>query len=215
MAQEPEVTYGLLAAVPIKTHKHYDHPDEYEPAYPNLMVKELLMAIAVIIVLHVASIIFNAPLEEIANPDFTPSPAKAPWYFLGLQELLHYAPPLIAGVIVPGLIVGSLMVLPFFTGRWVMMPLVSMVAAVIAPLLDNIPFRSGGLMSITVYLLLMLLAYLWLRRRPQLDQRPELVARLRNMLFFAFVICFSTVTAIGTFFRGPEWRWVWPWAGGS
>jgi quinol-cytochrome oxidoreductase complex cytochrome b subunit len=64
-----------------------------------------------------------APLEEIANPTRTPNPAKAPWYFLGLQELVHYS-ALIGGVIVPALVVIALLALPYVdrrpggTGRW-------------------------------------------------------------------------------------------------
>ena len=58
--------------------------------------------------------IFNAPLEGLADPSHTPNPAKAPWYFLGLQEMLHYFPPVVAGVLVPGLVVMALIVIPYF-----------------------------------------------------------------------------------------------------
>ena len=51
---------------------------------------------------------WDAPLEELANPLQTPNPAKAPWYFLGLQELLHYFPPVVAGVLIPALVVLAL-----------------------------------------------------------------------------------------------------------
>jgi len=53
-------------------------------------------------------------LEELANPMHTPNPAKAPWYFLGLQELLHYFPPVVAGVLIPGLVVMALIIIPYF-----------------------------------------------------------------------------------------------------
>jgi menaquinol-cytochrome c reductase cytochrome b/c subunit len=49
----------------------------------------------------VISLIWDAPLEQLADPMHTPNPAKAPWYFLGLQELLHYFPPVVAGVLIP------------------------------------------------------------------------------------------------------------------
>lgn len=207
--------YGLLSVVPIKTQKYYDHPSEYEPSYPNLVIKELLVAIFVLIVLHVVAIFFNAPLEEIANPELTPSPAKAPWYFLGLQELLHYAPPLIAGVMVPAVMMGGLMVLPFFTGRWVLLPLSAMIASLLAPMFDSVFYQSNGVVSTVIFLLLVLLAFLWIRSKPQLDTLPDVVAKLRNRLFFIFVVYFSTLTMIGTYFRGPEWRWIWPWAEGG
>jgi hypothetical protein len=60
------------------------------------------------------SLFFNAPLEGIADPTHTPNPAKAPWYFLGLQELLHYFPPVVAGVLVPTLLIIALVVIPYF-----------------------------------------------------------------------------------------------------
>src|SRR5204862_6125727 len=61
----------------------------------------------------ICAILFDAPLEGIANPLETPNPAKAPWYFLGLQELLHYFPPIVAGVLLPGLVVLALVVIPY------------------------------------------------------------------------------------------------------
>ncbi len=65
------------------------------------------------IALSLAAILFDAPLESIANPVETPNPAKAPWYFLGLQELLHYFPPVVAGVLLPTLVVIALIVIPY------------------------------------------------------------------------------------------------------
>src|SRR2546430_3313108 len=60
------------------------------------------------------ALLFNAPLEGIADPSHTPNPAKAPWYFLGLQEMLHYFPPIVAGVLVPTLVVIAHIVIPYF-----------------------------------------------------------------------------------------------------
>ncbi|MDP4219204.1 MAG: hypothetical protein Q8896_02110, partial [Bacteroidota bacterium] len=60
---------------------------------PNLVVREIIAFMILVIVLSLLSLFFNAPLEWEANPQHTPNPAKAPWYFLGLQELLHYFPP--------------------------------------------------------------------------------------------------------------------------
>ena len=60
------------------------------------------------------ALFWDAPLEQLANPLLTPNPAKAPWYFLGLQELLHYFPPLVAGIIIPTLVIVALVVIPYF-----------------------------------------------------------------------------------------------------
>jgi hypothetical protein len=81
--------------------------------WPYLMRIEFLAAVIVLLVLMVWSIALNAPLEEPANPNLTMNPAKAPWYFLGLQEMLVYFDPWIAGVVMPTLIILGLMAIPY------------------------------------------------------------------------------------------------------
>jgi hypothetical protein len=81
--------------------------------WPYLMRIELLAAILVTVLLMVWSITLNAPLLEPSNPNVTMNPAKAPWYFLGLQEMLVYFDPWIAGVVMPTLIIVGLMVIPY------------------------------------------------------------------------------------------------------
>jgi hypothetical protein len=81
--------------------------------WPYLLRVEFLTAIIVTAILIVWSITLNAPLEEPANPTLTMNPSKAPWYFLGLQEMLVYFDPWIAGVVMPGLIIVGLMVIPY------------------------------------------------------------------------------------------------------
>lgn len=82
-------------------------------AWPNLVYTELFAIIACTSFLIVWAIFFKAPLEEPANPTWAPNPAKAPWYFLGLQEMLVYFDPWIAGVLLPGLVVVGLIAIPF------------------------------------------------------------------------------------------------------
>ncbi|HYG79308.1 MAG TPA: hypothetical protein VD861_02915, partial [Pyrinomonadaceae bacterium] len=72
-----------------------------------------LATLIVTVILFVWSITLNAPLEEPANPNLTMNPSKAPWYFLGLQEMLVYFDPWIAGVLMPGLLIVGLMVFPY------------------------------------------------------------------------------------------------------
>jgi hypothetical protein len=81
--------------------------------WPYLLRIEFLAAIIVTIILMVWSITLNAPLEEPANPNLTMNPAKAPWYFLGLQEMLVYFDPWMAGVVLPTLIIVGLMAIPY------------------------------------------------------------------------------------------------------
>src|SRR5271169_3597230 len=82
--------------------------------YPHLLVREAIVFEVLVIAMVVIALFWDAPLEQLANPLLTPNPAKAPWYFLGLQELLHYFPPLLAGIIIPTLVVIGLVVIPYF-----------------------------------------------------------------------------------------------------
>jgi len=91
-------------------------PEEEEKVFvwPDLVYSELLCLLLVSILLVVWSILIPAPLEEPANPQLTPNPSKAPWYFLGLQEILVYFDPWLAGVLIPTFIVIGLMSIPYF-----------------------------------------------------------------------------------------------------
>src|SRR5712671_1760746 len=81
--------------------------------WPDLVYTELISLILCSVVLVVWSIFLKAPLEQPANPANTPNPSKAPWYFLGLQEMLVYFDPWLAGVVLPGLIIVGLICIPY------------------------------------------------------------------------------------------------------
>ena len=81
--------------------------------WPDLVYTELISLILCSVVLIVWSILLKAPLEQPANPANTPNPSKAPWYFLGLQEMLVYFDPWLAGVVLPGLIIAGLIAIPY------------------------------------------------------------------------------------------------------
>jgi hypothetical protein len=81
--------------------------------WPDLVYTELLCMVIGMIVLVVWSLVLKAPIEEPANPARTPNPSKAPWYFLGLQEMLVYFDPWLAGVVFPSLIIVGLMAIPY------------------------------------------------------------------------------------------------------
>ncbi len=80
---------------------------------PHLLVRHGVAAVAVLLIVLVLSILFDAPLREIANPTITPNPEKAPWYFAALQELLAHFHPQVAGVLVPAAIIIGLAALPY------------------------------------------------------------------------------------------------------
>ncbi|MEI6652593.1 MAG: hypothetical protein WCL42_08465, partial [Chlorobiaceae bacterium] len=98
----------LAAGLPVEGEN-----DKFVDTFKPLVRIELIIAIVVLVGLTVWSIAVDAPLEEIANPTITPNPAKAPWYFLGLQELLVYFDPWLAGVVLPSLIVVGLLAIPY------------------------------------------------------------------------------------------------------
>jgi hypothetical protein len=104
---------ALLALVPGRSPTEREDPENTVLSFPWLVGLEGLASLLCLVALLVASLVAMAPLEGPANPAVTPNPAKAPWYFVGLQELLHYFDPWIAGVVLPGLILIGLMALPY------------------------------------------------------------------------------------------------------
>lgn len=189
---------------------------------PHLLVREIILVEICIAVLAVISLLFNAPLEGIADPLHTPNPAKAPWYFLGLQELLHYFPPVVAGVLLPGLVVVALVVIPYFR-----------VNVDVQGLFEKDPRRRLAWVSLTVLALGLFLAvfHVWPVLIPTLVLYLVLLAAavpfvpgswrrwLRRLSLADWImVWFVTVTVvlilIGVYFRGPGWSWVWPWESG-
>ncbi len=195
--------------------------EEMVMTFPNLVVKEIIAFQVMVIVLVLISLSVNAPLEWIANPEHTPNPAKAPWYFLGLQELLHYFPPVVGGVVLPTLTVIALIAIPYFKinlkedGMWKENP-----RQTLTGFLTFVGIVSLVLFLFHVYAMLvptimisaiMLIPYFskreggivgWLGTRP-----------LSWWVMTWFVVIAVVLTTIGTLFRGPEWRWTWPWQG--
>ncbi|MEA2646978.1 MAG: menaquinol-cytochrome c reductase cytochrome b/c subunit [Chloroflexota bacterium] len=87
--------------------------DSSIPSYPALVYREFVAALVVGVVLTVISLVVQSPLQQLADPSMTPDPSKAPWYFLGLQELLSRVPPITAGVAFPTFVIAGLVVMPY------------------------------------------------------------------------------------------------------
>jgi quinol---cytochrome c reductase cytochrome c subunit, bacillus type len=110
----PDRIQRLLAVVkPEAIQRVEKEPIDRVNTWPHLMASEMLAILAATLVLVIVSVWINAPFRELANINQTPNPSKAPWYFLGLQELLRYFHPQVAGVTIPQWIILGLMAAPF------------------------------------------------------------------------------------------------------
>ena len=128
--------------------------------WPHLLVRHVVFTLGVAATVLTMGVVFAAPLKDIANPNLTPEPAKAPWYFAGLQELLAHFDPLVAGILVP----------------------------------------MGAILTLVLL--------------PYIDRNPSTVARRRKVaivIFSGLLAIAVELTVVGTFFRGPGWRFVAPW----
>jgi Cytochrome b(C-terminal)/b6/petD len=201
--------------------KVIDERERKVMAYPHLLVREAIVFEVLIIVMVVVALFWEAPLEQLANPLLTPNPAKAPWYFLGLQELLHFFPPFVAGILIPTLVVIALIVIPYFNVNVEGKPLWSAQAAkrfgmvigvVIALLILLAVFNAWTIIVPTVLVAGLLVASYFSKattgRMSTLRTKP-----LSWWIMTWFISTAVCLTVVGTFFRGPGWSWVWPWGG--
>jgi Cytochrome b(C-terminal)/b6/petD len=189
-------------------------------SYPNLLLREAIALEVMVVALVILSLLWDAPLEQLANPLVTPNPAKAPWYFLGLQELLHYFPPVVAGILIPALVVLGLVVIPYFnvniqgepfwaanrTRRFLIFLVI-----LATLLLFLVIFEAWTVIAPTAAVsLLVLVSYF----APAGAPRPVEFLRTRPVSWWVmtwFIAVAITLTVVGTFFRGPGWSWAWPW----
>jgi menaquinol-cytochrome c reductase cytochrome b/c subunit len=156
--------HRLLALVPPEGIQRVEREQgDRVNVWPHLLIEEFVAMFVLSIGLVVFSTFVNAPLRELANANLTPNPSKAPWYFLGLQELLRYFHPMVAGIVIPTFI---------------------LVGLAAAPFVDRNPSTRPGDRKIAI------------------------------TLFTTLFMFGATLTIIGSFFRGPGYNWVWPWAQG-
>ncbi|MEW6044867.1 MAG: menaquinol-cytochrome C reductase [Bacillota bacterium] len=269
MAHERTATRTVTAPRPVQAQAQAAagrpklNPDEKVLVWPYLVRIEFIAALLFLLLLSLMAVFIDAPLAPLANPDVTPNPAKAPWYFLGLQELLLHMDKALAGVIVPGAVLLGLAALPyidvrrkgtgiwfhskrgvpitlfsfFYTAAWnVSLILIDEFLPVpgeagahgIGPIvkywLSNardagwlfgvsdrvINAIAGWIVPTFIMLFIPASLVLILRRRWQADTREAAMG-----LFTFFVASFLVLTIVGTAFRGPGMRLMWPWEVGA
>ncbi len=195
--------------------------EDQTQSFPEVLFRAAVAIQLLAIALVWISLLFNAPLEGLADPSHTPNPAKAPWYFLGLQEMLHYFPPVVAGVLAPGLVVMALIVIPYFKvnieaeGLFTKDRLrrLRVFYAVTAPLVIFLGWFHVivALVPTLIVAGLMLLASQSSAQSSSAFRRYLAARPLSYWVMTWFLFELMVVTATGTFFRGPGWSWVWPW----
>lgn len=195
--------------------------EERVMTYPEVFLRTVVAIEVLAIALVVVALMWDAPLEGLADPMHTPNPAKAPWYFLGLQELLHYFPPVVAGVLIPGLVVMALIIIPYFNinieaeGIWLRdrakrLRIFGVVVVVFCIFLAVFDVWVAMVPTLIVAAFMVLAA----QTNPQSATgfRRWLVERpLSFWIMTWFLFELVVLTAVGTFFRGPGWSWVLPW----
>jgi hypothetical protein len=112
--RDPNKTYGLMEIVEGTSSMVEKAPEDTVESFPYYLVLLTTCSLAVTLALLIISLFFDAPLEDLANPLVTPNPGKAPWYFTGIQELIHYTnKPVIPAIIIPVLIIVWLILIPY------------------------------------------------------------------------------------------------------
>ena len=215
-------------------------PDEGEgsengkvPAIPNLILREIVVAVVLIAVVMIVAVLFNAPLEAKANPGLSPNPTKAPWYFAGFQELLLHFHPLFALFIIPAFMLIALVGIPYFSyqtetaGVWFVSPkgrsmavLAALVAIIVTPIgivadefVIDFAVWFPGLPSVVsngilpaAFVLAGIIMFYWLLKKKYLALNNECIQSVFVLLVVAFII----LTIVGIWFRGKGMALMWP-----
>lgn len=211
------------AAHPLLDTSGYD----WLTTVPHLLLREITAFCFLVAGLALVSYLVDAPLLDIADPTQTPNPSKAPWYFLGIQELLHYYPPLVSGVLLPGLAIVGLLVVPYFDINLEQSALLEgpgfglrLVAAWIVGGLALLVFFTSSSAGPVWPLIAVSSAILAAMSLPAVIGRETrvggwLAARsLPFWIFTWFVASLILLTVIGVYFRGPGWSFTLPWRDG-
>ena len=231
--KDPNKSYALVELMRGESPMVDKGPDDTTFSFPVVLLFELILLLGVSLGLFLFSLFKQAPLDELANPMVTTDPAKAPWYFVGLQELLEHMHPMLAGILIPTVLVAFLVILPYIDqakakrgiwfssskGRriagWVAIYTLLVMPAYI--ILDNtftvrellrevVPtWVAQGVVPGGFLLLLVLLPLvaLWMTGA---NRHEYLIA-----LFTIMIVSAVVFTVSGFLFRGPGFKLFWPW----
>ena len=223
---------GLV--VPRSSGQSLEQRGQSVPAIPNLLLREVVVALVLCAFMLVFSMLFDAPLGSKANPGLSPNPTKAPWYFMGIQEMLLHFHPLFALFVIPALMLMALLALPYIdyelntAGVWfastrgrgtaLIAGLAALIGTPLAVLADEylidvaarlpaIPtWITNGLVPLAVLLAAMAAFYVLVKRK-YAAANTEAV----QMLFVLLLVAFLILTITGIWFRGTGMKLVWPW----
>jgi len=116
--KDPNKTYGIMEIVDGTSPMVEKATEDTVESFPHYLLLLTICSLAVTFVLLLISLFLDAPLEDLANPLITPNPGKAPWYFTGIQELIHYTTkPVVPAIILPLLIIIWLLLIPYIDRR--------------------------------------------------------------------------------------------------
>ena len=228
--EAPQKTYHLAAIVRGKSPAVGNGPENTVPSMPHLFYAEAGAFMLTILVCLALALWRDAPLKELANPAIPENPAKAPWYFLGLQELVSFS-AFMGGIGIPSLVLLGLGLIPFLerehagTGDWCGGP------GGLALVLRSTAFGLGAVLAIEAFAI----HFGWIRQ--WWPGAPQLLITLVNpgtvltaayalfslasvrrydstragavALFTCFLCGYIVLTVIGTHFRGPNWQFFW------
>jgi hypothetical protein len=231
--KETGKSYAIVELVQGESPMVGKGPDKTVFSFPVVLLWEIILLLGVTLAIFLFSLAKQAPLEEIANPQVTTDPAKAPWYFVGLQELLEHMHPTLAGVLIPTALVLFLIALPYIdhsrthVGVWfstirgrritvwtsvytlIVMPayiLLDNAFSLRELLRDSVPqWIAQGLLPAVILTVLVALPLLFLWRR-KANTRELMLA-----LFAVMVVSAVVMTVSGFLFRGPGFKLYWPW----
>jgi quinol-cytochrome oxidoreductase complex cytochrome b subunit len=221
--------------VPRAPGEAYDERPNRVLMVPHLLLRELCVALILIALVMVVSLLFSAPLGDAANPGMSPNPVKAPWYFVGVQELLLHFHPLIAVVLIPLTVAVGLLLIPYLAyerdtaGVFMMshrgrrLGLAAAVSALIltplwiaadefwidfAAWLPAAPTAvSNGIVPVAILAALGAGFYVYLRRARAASNNEA----IQTVVVF-LMVAFAVLTMTGVWFRGPGMALAWPWS---